>query len=212
MKMLVIGGTSGIGRQVVEAAMAQGHSVRAMGRSAQALPQNIEGLEPFTGDALKPRDMRRALQDVDAVVVTLGIEEGIGMLWQEVTLFSRATEILLRAMRDASVSRLIVVTGFGAGASKAAMSMLERAGHRLLLGKIYEDKDRQEAILKASDLDWTIVRPTILTNGAASDRYRVLADPDRWRNGLISRADVARFIIGELKDGEHVRGELVLTR
>lgn len=212
MKILVIGGTSGIGRLTADTALKRGHTVRAMGRSADELPQQVEGLEPFVGDALDGNDVKKALSGVDAVVQALGIDEGIAMLWREVTLFSRSTKVLLPAMREAGISRLIAVTGFGAGASKRAMSSLERFGHRLILGKPYEDKDRQEELLKASDLDWTIVRPTILTSGAASGRYKVLVEPESWRNGLIPRADVAAFVVDEIERGDHVRRDVVVTR
>ena len=171
-----------------------------------------EGLEPFPGDTLEGEDVRRALVGVDAVVQALGIKESIAMLWQEVTLFSRATEVLLPAMHEAGVSRLIAVTGFGAGASRRSLSPPERFVHGLVLGKPYADKDRQEALIKASDLDWTIVRPTILTNSRATGRYKVLAEPATWRNGLISRADVASFIVGEIERGDHIRADVVVTR
>ena len=115
-------------------------------------------------------------------------------------------------MREAGISRLIAVTGFGAGTSRQAMSALERLGHGIVLGKPYADKSRQEEMLKASDLDWTIVRPTILTNRPASGKYKVLADPATWRNELISRADVATFIVDEIERDGHVRRDVVVTR
>lgn len=212
MKLLVIGGTAGIGRRVVDVALARGHAVRAMGRSADALPQDVPGLEPFVGDALNGEDTRRALDGVDVVVLALGIKESVSMLWREVSLFSSATATLLAAMNETGIARLIAVTGFGAGDSRRAMSAVERVGHGLILGKPYADKDRQEALITASGVDWTIVRPTILTNAAATGRYRVLADPEDWRNGLVSRADVAAFIVEEAERGEFLRRSVVITR
>jgi hypothetical protein len=60
----------------------------------------------------------------------------------------------------------------------------------LLLGRIYADKDAQEWIIRRSHLDWTIVRPTILTTGPRTGAYHVLVDSSGWRSGFISRADV----------------------
>ena len=117
------------------------------------------------------------------------------MLWREVTLFSEATRLLIPAMEAADVRRLIVVTGFGAGDSRQAMSWAERTGHGLVLGKPYADKDRQEELVRDSGLDWTIARPVILTNGRYTGHIGVHADPAKWRNGLISRADVAGYLI-----------------
>lgn len=210
MKLLVIGATKGIGRLVVDEALRRGHQVRGMARSAETLP-DAAGLEPYRGDALKPEDVRGALEGCDVVVQALGIEAGVAMIWREVTLFSRATEVLLEEMRETGLRRVIAITGFGAGDSKTAMSLPERLGHRFLLGKPYEDKDRQEAMLRASDADWTIVRPTILTNRPGRGRYKALTEREDWRNGLISRADVARFVLDEVEQDTHRRRAVVVT-
>ena len=59
--------------------------------------------------------------------------------------------------------------------SRSAMSSIERLGHRTILGKPYADKDRQEALITDSDLDWTIVRPVILTKRPRPGRVRFCA-------------------------------------
>ncbi len=211
MHILVMGATSGIGAKVRETAIAKGHRVRAMSRSAGNLDAQ-ELLEPFPGDALSEADVARALEGVDAVIYALGIKESVAMLWQEVTLFSDSTRILLAAMQASGPRRLIAVTGFGAGRSRAAMSALERIGHKAVLGKPYADKDRQEEMIRATDLDWTIVRPVILTNNKATGRYRVMADPGDWRNGLISRADVADYCVRAAEDALNIQEDVVLAR
>jgi putative NADH-flavin reductase len=103
-------------------------------------------------------------------------------------------------MQRRNVRRLIVVTGFGAGDSREAIGCLQRIPFRLFLGRAYNDKDVQERLIKESGLDWTIVRPGILTKGARTGRYRVLVEPSQWRNGVISRADVADFIVRSIDD------------
>lgn len=209
--ILIFGATSGIGRLATEEALSRGHTVRAFGRSADGLdPQ--PNLEPFAGDALAAEDVTRALQGVDVVISALGIKESIAMLWQEVTLFSKSSEILIDAMQKSDLKRLIAVTGFGSGRSKYAMSRIERLGHRAILGKPYADKDRQEDMIMASDLDWTIVRPVILTNGAKTGSFQVLRDETKWRNGLIPRADVAQYLIDTSETDQDIRADVVLTR
>lgn len=210
MKLLVIGATQGIGADTVSEALARGHTVRAMARGADALEPG-ERLEPFAGDATDPEDVARALSGVDAVIVTLGIRERLAMLWQEERLFSTATGVLLPLMAAHGPARLIVVTGFGAGESRAAMSAPERLGHKAILGRPYADKDRQEALVEASDLDWTIVRPVILTNSEARDTVRVLDDPATWRNGLVSRKSVARVLVDLAESGAHSRQGVVVA-
>src|SRR5262249_1223219 len=70
----------------------------------------------------------------------------------------------------------------------------------LLLGRLYDDKDVQERIVRRSELDWVIVRPVILTDGPETNAYRALADPRDWTCGFISRADVADFLIKQIDD------------
>ncbi|MEM8825064.1 MAG: NAD(P)-binding oxidoreductase [Pseudomonadota bacterium] len=209
--LLIMGATSGIGKLAMEEALSRGHKVRAFARSADQLDDH-PSLERFAGDALKPDDVAEALKGIDAVIYALGIQESLAMLWTPVTLFSNSTKILIDQMAQAGIRRLIVVTGFGAGRSIEAMSTIERMGHRAILGKPYEDKDRQEAMIIDSDTDWTIARPVILTKGAKTGAYRILRDPDTWRNGLISRADVAHYLIDAVETGTDLKTDVVLAR
>jgi NAD(P)H-binding len=65
----------------------------------------------------------------------------------------------------------------------------------LLLGRVYDDKDVQERIVRNSKLDWVIVRPVILTDGLKTNASSALVDPRDWTCGFISRADVADFLV-----------------
>jgi uncharacterized protein YbjT (DUF2867 family) len=67
-------------------------------------------------------------------------------------------------------------------------------------GRVYDDKDVQERIVRRSKLEWVIVRPVILTDGSKTNAYRALADPRDWTCGFISRADVADFLIKQIED------------
>lgn len=209
--ILIMGATSGIGRCALDEAVRRGLSVRAFGRSADTL-EATDMVEPFKGDATSGADVARAVQGVSAVIYALGITERLAMLWEEETLFSQTTRVLIDAMSGMAQTRLVAVTGFGAGRSKASMSWVERTGHRAILGKPYADKDRQEALIEASQLEWTIVRPVILTTGVRTDDYKVLRDPKTWRNGLISRASVAHYLIDAVERGLDVRADVVLSR
>lgn len=210
MTWLVMGGTSGIGRQIVEEVNAKGLPVRAFGRSADQQTFD-DGVEPFKGDATNAQDVENALDGVEIVVQALGVRERPAMAWEEEHLFSSATAVLLPLIEKAGIKRLITITGYGAGESADTMSFLARAGHKAVLGKIYADKTRQEELIKQSPLDWTLVRPTVLTTGAKSKRYKVLTDPASWHMGMISRADVAHFTVETGLNGAHLHQAVVLT-
>ena len=114
-------------------------------------------------------------------------------------------------MEEAQVKRLICVTGFGAGDSRCRGGFLYNAVFHLLLGRVYDDKNVQERIVRRSKLDWVIVRPVILTNGPKTNAYRALADPRRWTCGFISRADVADFLVKQIDDAAFLHKTPVLT-
>jgi uncharacterized protein YbjT (DUF2867 family) len=80
-----------------------------------------------------------------------------------------------------------------------------------LMGRIYDDKDVQERIVRRSKLDWVIVRPVILTNGPKTKAYRALVDPNSWTCGFISRADVADFLVKQIDNGAFLHKTPVLT-
>jgi putative NADH-flavin reductase len=200
-KVLVIGASRGIGLETVKAALRADHIVRALARSAASIPTQDAGLEKMSGDAPDGDTIRDALRDIEAVIQALGVDISPRAIFERTTLFSRSTRILVDAMKAAGVKRLIAVTGLGAGDSRAHGGFLYDALFLpLLLKRVYDDKDVQESIIKSSGLDWTIVRPGLLTNRPATGHCRVLIAPNEWRFGVISRADVADFIVRQIDD------------
>lgn len=206
-----MGATSGIGALAREEAVSRGLRVRAFARSADIIEAR-ELVEPMVGDARSPEDVSAAVKGARAVIYAIGIKERLAMLWEEETLFSDSTRVLLEAMKQSDIKRLVAVTGFGAGRSRSAMSSIERLGHKAILGKPYADKDRQETMILDSDLDWTIARPVILTNGPKSGALKVLRAPSTWRNGLVTRIDVASYLVDAIEDGLDIRADVVLAR
>jgi putative NADH-flavin reductase len=211
MKLAVIGASRGIGRKVVDYALSRGHTVRAVARSAESIDIESDALERMAGDANDPELLARAVAGVDAVILTLGLPRDIRVL-KPTTLFSGVTQALIPAMEDAGVKRLLTVTGFGAGDSAAKLSTIERITMKALLGRAYADKDLQEELIRGSSLDWTIARPGLLTDNRMTGKYQVLAAPETWRQGVISRADVAHFLVHAAEDGSHIHGTPALQR
>jgi putative NADH-flavin reductase len=116
--LLVIGASQGIGLETVKAALAAGHRVRALARSAASIPIDAPELEKIAGDTLDPAVVAKAVAGTDAVVQSLGAPRSAQSVIVATTLFSRATRILIDAMRGAGVRRLVTVTGLGAGDSR----------------------------------------------------------------------------------------------
>jgi putative NADH-flavin reductase len=209
--VFVIGASKGIGHEAVKAALEAGHAVRAMARSAGSIRIRNPNLEKISGDALDQTAVKAALEGSHAVVQTLGVAAGPGMMLKPVRLFSDATRLLVTAMKETGVNRLISVTGFGARDSRHRGGCLYNAAFELFLRQAYEDKDVQEDLIQESGLDWVIARPVILTNGSKTGKYHVLVDPRSWRIGFISRADVADFLVKQIDDDTYLGKTPVLT-
>jgi hypothetical protein len=106
------------------------------------------------------------------------VSAGPEIILKPTRFFSTATRVLVTPMERAQVTRLICVTGFGAGDSRGRGGFLYSAAFNLLLARIYDDKDLQERIVRRSKLDWVIVRP---------------GDTDQWTEDLSGVGRSARL-------------------
>ena len=162
MRLLIIGATRGIGRHLVEQALEQKHAVTALVRDPQRLSINQERLTVVTGDILDPEAVKQAAEGQDSVCITIGT----GPSRKPVTVFSKGAQNVIAAMAHSGANLLICVTGIGAGDSKNHGGFFyDKIFNPLLLKTLYEDKDRQEELVRNSGLEWVIVRPGFLTNG-----------------------------------------------
>lgn len=208
MNILIVGATRGIGRQLLEQALASGNSVTALVRDPRRLALQHERLSIVKGNILDPESVARAMAGRHAACCSIGVKAP----WIKITVFSEGTRNLLQAMKNSGVSRLVCVTGIGAGDSRGHGGFLyDRIFYPLALWPIYADKDRQEALIRASNTEWTIVRPGFLTNGPLTKNYRVLTDLSGVTAGRISRADVAHFMLKELEANQYLRQTPLLT-
>ena len=208
MKVLVIGATGPTGKEIVKQGLAQGHEITALVRDASKMASGDPKLHALAGDVLNPADVDAAVAGQEAVVCSLGT----GVTFKHVTLFSHGTRHLLDAMRKHAVRRIVAITGIGAGDSRGHGGFFyDRVIEPTLLRTIYEDKDRQEDLLRHSDRDWIIVRPAQLTNDAPKGVYRVLLDLTRIKASQIARADVAEFVLRQLSSDEFVHKTPLLT-
>ncbi len=203
--VLIVGASRGIGLETVKRALDAGHKVRAVARSAGRIPIDSPDLEKIAGDARDPAVVKPALAGADAVIETLGVAPGPGAVLKPVRLFSDATRIVVDLMMQAGIKRLVCVTGLGAGDSRDAGGFFYSfVLLPLVLGRVYDDKDVQEQIIRNSTLDWVIVRPGLLTGGPRTGAWRALTDPAEWHMGRISRADVADFLVRQIDDDTYL--------
>lgn len=205
MKILVLGATGGTGRLIVRDAVAKGHSVVALVRSMANADLPDAGI--IEGDARNEATIVRALDGCDAVVSALGT----GMGRRKVDLLTVATRAMITAMARNGVRRLVCVSALGVGDSRGHGGFVfDRLFLPLLLSEAYKDKERQEAAIRASPLDWVLVRPAMLTDDPARGNARVITDLARVKGGKIARADVAKFVVDQLTTDIYLRQTPVL--
>jgi uncharacterized protein YbjT (DUF2867 family) len=192
----------------VREAGAQGHSVVALVRS-KTKATDLADAELVEGDARDEQALSRALENCSGVISSLGTP--VSPL-REVTLLSIATRALVTAMERRNVRRLVCITGLGAGDSCGHGGFLfDHLFFPLLLRNVYADKDRQEEIVRASKLDWVLVRPVVLTDKPARGTVRAETDLSGIHGGTVARGDVAKFVVQQLTDDTWLRRAPVIT-
>ncbi len=208
MKILVLGATGATGRLIVGKAVAKGYEVVALVRS-KAKATDLAGAELVEGDARDPAALTRSIAGCDAVISSLGTAMSP---FKEVTLLSTATRALVGVMAEQNIRRLVCITGLGAGDSRGHGGFFfDRLFLPLMLRKVYEDKNRQEDAIRASTLDWTIVRPTVLNDKPAQGHIKALTDLSGVHGGTIARSDVAEFVVQQLAIDTWLRKAPLIT-
>jgi uncharacterized protein YbjT (DUF2867 family) len=194
MNIIVFGSTGGIGRQVVAQALEAGHRVTAVARRPDQLAIQHERLKVVRGDSLEPASFQQALTGQDAVVSALGI------VTKEATVFySSSMRNIMAAMQAAGVRRLLCVSAGATDPGGWQRWIIKPILWRLYRG-MYTDLLRMEAGVKASGLDWTIVRPPRLLDKPRTGRYQVGVNRHLMFGNNIARGDVADFMLTHLTD------------
>lgn len=189
MKLAVLGATGRTGREVVRRALELGHHAVGVTRGPTF---ELDRLAWVPGSVLDPAVLDRAIEGADAVVIALGPSHG-----GPVDVCSRATAEAIEACRRREVRRLVVLTGAMIGLPPTKLDVLMRAIRAIYRGlrpREAEDRERQEAAVRGSGLDWTLVRPPRMTDGPATDGA-VDEEAAVDRSSAVSRKTVARVIV-----------------
>ena len=201
MRILVFGATGRVGRLVIEEALSRRHQMTALVRASQKVGELRSRIRVVQGDALDARAVEEAVDGQDAVIYTLGAGNV-----RHTTLFSESTRVLLTAMNQHTIRRLICVTGVGAGETKGHGGFLyDRILYPLFTKGIYADKDKQESLIRDSQTDWTIIRPAPFRRDTPAGPLRAVTDVDEVTLRAISRLEVAQFLVDEAEQNHYVR-------
>ncbi len=200
MRLLVVGATGGLGRAVLGSALARGHDVSALVRNPQTgdLPAEVRSLP---GDVLDPASMEPAVGGRDAVVCALGTPSPR----TATTLLEEGTANLVEVMTRLQVSRLVCVTLLGVGQIRANTALLYRHIILRLLAPMVPDKQNQERVVRATGLDWVLVRPPTFVGFGSRGRVRVIREGAPGRVGLVIRSELADLLVDAAETDEYLR-------
>jgi putative NADH-flavin reductase len=201
MRIAVIGGSAGVGLEVVKQLIESGDYVATLSRRTDSIPDSPQ-VTKVQGSALNEADVLRTIEGADAVLVALGT----GMSTTTAGLYPKASQALLNALANSpNKPPVIVLTGFGAGNSWNYNSFLMKMMFNLLLKDVYAEKTQMEQLMSGGYSNSMFVRPGRLTNGALTQKYRVTTDLDKsTRISAISRKDVAHFMIQQAKHPTYI--------
>jgi putative NADH-flavin reductase len=209
VRLLVFGATGGTGRAVLKKALAAGHEVTAFVRDTRQLCAQ-ESLSVIEGDALHAPDVRKALADQDAIVLTLGNPQSsvARLLGAKRTVAPNICEVatrnILAALPAAGQIPILVVSAFGVGETSSQLPLSFRLFYALLLREQMADKEKQETLLRGSSANFVLIQPVALTDKPETGAYKATTDGSIGAYE-VSRTDLAQFIVQELEQLQHSR-------
>ncbi|MDJ0633437.1 MAG: SDR family oxidoreductase [Xenococcaceae cyanobacterium MO_188.B29] len=201
MKLVIFGSTGGTGRQLVQQALEEEHTVTAFARNPAQLDIKHTNLNIVQGDVMNFSSVEKAVQDQDAVICVLGAGQNMNS-----TIRSQGTRQIIQAMEKEGIRRFICQSTLGAGDSWGSLNFFWKyIMFGFLLRKPFADHQKQENYVQQSCLDWTIVRPGAFVEGTRTGHYRHgFPGNDKTSKLKISRADVADFILKQLTDDTYL--------
>ena len=203
-KIVVMGANGGVGRQVVELALQEGHHVTAILRTPANLVVTHPNLEKVKGDIMKPGTFEKYMENKDVVISAIGVKGGFGND-KPTALYSQGNANLLEVMKKKKISRVFFISASAIEISPVLpvyVRFVAKYVVQKLLRNMYADLRKMENLVKETDTDWTILRPPRLTNKSLTGHYR-FAINEFLKNCLaISRADLAHFIIKNIANKE----------
>ena len=207
MRIVVFGASGRTGQEIVRQLLLAGHQVTAFVRSPEKLQVQSPRLRIAKGDVLDEISVLGAIRGQQAVISVLGRPTADALLHPNQEL-SKGVASIIKAMKLEGVKRFILVSSFGAGST---VWWPEKLFLRLALHNLFDDPALQERLVRRSKLDWTILRPTLLTSAAGTGSYTASSEIYVHPFSHIARADVAACIRDCLHSPSTVHQTLTVT-
>jgi putative NADH-flavin reductase len=207
-RICIFGASGATGLALTQQAVARGHDVTAFVRSEAAKEKLPSGVTVVVGSLLDRGDVARTVTGADAVLCAIGPRPA-----SPEPFCAAATRNIIEAMIAQGVRRLVCLTGAMIGDYPHLSWFMRRMrnSYQKQQPALARDRAEQEQFVAASGLNWTVVKPARLTNGAARGRIRSGEALKVGAFSSISRADLARFMLDEVESPAYV-GKRVVVR
>ncbi|HEY2176551.1 MAG TPA: SDR family oxidoreductase [Mycobacteriales bacterium] len=211
MRIVVFGANGSTGRLLTEQALAARHDVTAVTRRPADFPLTHDRLTVVEADVHDPPAVERAVEAADVVLSTVGVP----FTRKPITVYSDGTANIVAAMSRHGVKRLAVVSSSATDPHHHADGgfLLNRVMQPLITATIgkstYADMRRMEELVRASDLEWTIMRPSGLFDAPAVTTYAL--HEDQAPGVFTSRADLAASLLDQATEMRFLRKAVAVT-
>src|SRR5262245_48868052 len=211
MKLAVFGANGPTGRLLTRLALDEDHEVVAFTRHPKTFPLDHPHLEVAAGDVHDPDSVASAILGADAVLSTLGVP----FAKTPITVYSDGVTNIIAGMHASGVKRLAVVSSSGVSPHPEPLGgfVFEKIMQPYLVNKLgktlYDDMRRMEAIVAASDLAWTIVRPSGLFEASSVSDYSV--EVDHIGHRFTARIDLADCLLRQALDDTYERSAIAVA-
>ena len=209
MNLTLIGSTGKVGRELMNQALDAGHAVTVLVRNPDKLDTLRSRVTVVQGDVTDVSAVDRAVTFAEAVLSTLGHTRGSAS-----DLLTVASSNVVKVMRQRDVRRLVVLTNTAIsdpGDQPTSGQKIMGTVMGLAIGRVNRDHIAQAQVIAESELDWTIVRAVMLSNGPHSGKYKV-GKLDSSAGSHIARADVADFMLATLTTTTYLRSMAVISQ
>jgi putative NADH-flavin reductase len=203
LRLFVLGATGKTGGALVAQAVARGHIVTVFGRSPFTGADKAKVVS-ISGNPMSEEALADALPGHDAVLSVLGTR---GL--RATSVLDESSRATIAAMQKAGVRRLVILSS---ALLDKNIGIMDRLVGRTILRHFSSDQRAMEKRVTASNLDWTILRPSRMTNSAPEGKSTsTLGEPPTSAGMQIRKEEVARLMLDAVENGKHM-GKLVHVR
>ena len=205
MKLLILGATGRTGKMILTEALKQGYEINCLVRQPAKIKKKHKRLEIYNGSPEKISELETAIKGCNAIVSALNISRKTDFPWSKLrtpkTFLSDVMKNIISLEQKTKIDRIVVCSAWGvAETEKEIPSWFKWVIKNSNIGVAYADHERQENLLKSSNLNWTIVRPSGLINSKKNQNVIESYDNEPKPKITISRKSVAEFMVSALSN------------